>query len=211
MKSLYMGITALLIHSSIAVAAVPPDVARVQADWARIKYQMPSEQRVAALETLAQEAHSISEANKETAEPLIWEAIVLASLAGEDGGLSALSRVKQAKKLLEQAEKIDPDSLDGSIYTSLGSLYYQVPGWPIGFGDDDKAEQYLKQALAINPDGIDANYFYGDYLLSQRRYEEALTAFEKALQAPPRPERPIADQGRRQEILAAMDKARSKL
>jgi hypothetical protein len=56
---------------------------------------------------------------------------------------------------------IDPRALQGSAYTSLGSLYYQVPGWPIGFGDDKRAEAMLLKALEINPDGIDPNYFYG--------------------------------------------------
>ena len=75
-----------------------------------------------------------------------------------EGGLGALGLVKQAKASLEQALAIDPQALAGSAYTSLGSLYYQVTGWPLGFGDDDKAEAMLKQSLAINPDGIDPNY-----------------------------------------------------
>lgn len=49
--------------------------------------------------------------------------------------------MKEAKVLLEQVIEKAPETLDGSAYTSLGSLYYQVPGWPIGFGDDDKAEK----------------------------------------------------------------------
>ena len=68
--------------------------------------------------------------------------------------------VCSSKNLLLQAEKIDSNALNGSIYTSLGSLYYKVPGWPIGFGDNSKALIYLKKALQINPNGIDANYFY---------------------------------------------------
>ena len=101
--------------------------------------------------------------------------------------------------------------LNGSIYTSLGSLYYQVPGWPIGFGNDDKAEKYLKKALALNPDGIDANFFYGDYLLEEGRYQEAVAALEKALHAPARPEREIADAGRRAEIQAKLKQAKDEL
>ena len=44
-----------------------------------------------------------------------------------------------------------------------------MPGWPIGFGDKKKAEEYLKKALAANPDGIDPNFFYGDFLLDKVR------------------------------------------
>ncbi len=40
--------------------------------------------------------------------------------------------MKEARASLEAALKIAPEALDGSAYTSLGSLYYQVPGWPLG-------------------------------------------------------------------------------
>ncbi len=127
-------------------------------------------------------------------------------LGRRQGGLGALGLVKEAKAKLEIALKQDPKALDGSAYTSLGSLYYQVPGWPVGFGDDEKAEQLLKQALAINPTGIDPNFFYGDFLLDQGRKAEAKGYLEKALNAPPRPGRELADQGRRIEIRDRLDK-----
>ncbi len=106
---------------------------------------------------------------------------------------------------------IDPQALQGSAYTSLGSLYYQVPGWPVGFGDDDKAEALFKQALAIAPDGIDANYFYGDYLLDQERYDEAVKVLEHAAAAAPRPGRELADQGRQKEIATKLALAKAEL
>jgi hypothetical protein len=34
-----------------------------------------------------------------------------------------------------------------------------VPGWPIAYGDTNKADALLKKALVINPNTIDANYF----------------------------------------------------
>jgi hypothetical protein len=71
---------------------------------------------------------------------LIWEGIINSSWAGAIGGLGALGKVKAAKASLEQAMKLDPNALQGSAYTSLGTLYDQVPGWPIGFGDADKAD-----------------------------------------------------------------------
>ena len=127
------------------------------------------------------------------------------------GGFGALVLVKHAKALLEQAEKIKPDALNGSAYTSLGSLYYQVPGWPLGFGDDGKARAYLEQARALNPKGIDPNYFYGDYLLEQGEYDKAIKVLELALLAPARPDRPVADAGRREEVKQAIAKAKKNL
>nr|BFE97656.1 hypothetical protein GCM10020185_81920 [Pseudomonas brassicacearum subsp. brassicacearum] len=54
-----------------------------------------------------------------------------------------------------------------------------MPGWPLGFGDSDKAEQLLQQALQLNPNGIDSLYFWGDHLYRQKRYSEAKAALQK--------------------------------
>src|SRR5690606_2049518 len=102
----------------------------------------------------------------------VWLAINKSSLAGVKGGLGALSLVKEAKLLYEEVIDPAPNTLDGSAFTSLGTLYYKVPGWPVAFGDDVKAEELLQRALLINPTGIDANYFYGDFLAEQGRTDE---------------------------------------
>ena len=94
---------------------------------------------------------------------------------------------------------------------SLGSLYYQVPGWPLGFGDDDKARQMLQKGLQVNPAGIDANYFYGDFLRDQKDWKGAEAALAKAVAAPPRAGRELADQGRRKEAQAMLSQVRSEL
>ena len=70
----------------------------------------------------------------------------------------------------------------------------------MGFGDDEKAEKLLKQALAINPTGIDPNFFYGDFLLDQGDKAQAKVYLDKALAAPARPGRGVAGEGRRMEI-----------
>lgn len=172
----------------------------IQNQWAICQYQVPVQQKESCLEKLSSEAEQISTANSQRTDLLIWSAIVKSSWAGAKGGLGALSLVKSAKQQLEQAIKQNPAALDGSAYTSLGSLYYQVPGWPIGFGNKEQAEQLLKQALNLNPNGIDPNYFYGDFLLEQGRKAEARQYLNKALVAPPRPGRELADKGRRKEI-----------
>lgn len=193
-------------------AALDSAIRMLQHEWAHIKYAVKDEgQQEAQMEKLAAKAASISAQYPTYAEPKIWQAIILSTQAGIKGGLGALGLAKEAKTLLETAEKINANALHGSIYTSLGSLYYKVPGWPLGFGDDDKALAYLEQARALNPDGIDPNYFYGDYLIEQGKYKEALTVLRHALNAPDRPDRADADAGRRAEIRDAIAKAKSKL
>jgi len=172
----------------------------IQQSWAHIQYELPEGQRTAAFEKLAAQASSFKQERQTVAEAWIWSGIVTSSWAGAQGGLGALSKVKDAKADLEKALALDPKALQGSAYTSLGALYDRVPGWPIGFGDSDKAEQLLKLALQINPNGIDSLYFWGDHLYRQKRYVEARAALQKAMQAAPRPGRESADAGRRKEI-----------
>ncbi|PBJ27459.1 Tetratricopeptide repeat protein [Pseudomonas sp. ACN8] len=172
----------------------------IQQSWAHIQYELPEGQRTAAFEKLAAQASSFKLERQTLAEAWIWSGIVTSSWAGAQGGLGALSKVKDAKADLEKALTLDPKALQGSAYTSLGALYDRVPGWPIGFGDSDKAEQLLKLALQMNPNGIDSLYFWGDHLYRQKRYVEARAALQKALLAAPRPGRESADTGRRKEI-----------
>ena len=184
---------------------------QLQTRWAEINYQTPEKQREEAFAKLVTQADAALASEPKAPELLIWRGIILSTEAGAKGGLGALGLVKEAKASLEQALAIDPQALAGSAYTSLGSLYYQVPGWPIGFGDDEKAEKMLTQALAINPDGLDPNYFYGDFLQRQKRYEEARAALEKAQAAKDRPGRELADNGRRAEATALLQQVESKL
>ena len=205
----------LLLVSALAFAvplawAAPVDdaVAELQREWEVTRYQAPPAERQRRFEALAARARQVSEAHPGRAEPLVWEGIIVSSLAGEKGGLGALSLVKQAKALYEQAIQIDGNVLDGSAYNSLGVLYYKVPGWPVGFGDKKKARELLQKGLAINPKGIDANYFFAEYLVETKHAEEAAPYLERALQAPPRPGRQLADQGRKEEAKALMEKVK---
>ena len=64
-----------------------------------------------------------------------------------------------------------------------------------------KAERYFKKALSINPQGLDINYFFAEYLAEQGKEQLALEYIDKALQAPLMAERPIADKGRRAQAM----------
>lgn len=194
---------ALLTLPGVACAEVT--LASLQQGWSVCQYRSLENQKQNCFSTLSQQAHGVSDRENDPAL-LIWSAIIDSSWAGAKGGLGALSLVKQAKADLEKALALNPAALQGSAYTSLGALYYQVPGWPIGFGDNKKAEEMLQKALAINPDGIDPNYFYGDFQLEQGNKAVAKRYLEKALKAAPRPGREIADSGRHADIQRDLNK-----
>ncbi len=214
MKSLFLAAFGALLFTLPAVAAQDLDagIHHLQSQWAVIKYkETDHDQQLAKMAALAGEADQLTAQFPGRAEPLIWSAIIKSTEAGMKGGMGALGLAKQAKRELEQAIAIDGTVLGGAAYTTLGSLYYQVPGGVIGFGSKKKARANLLKGLSINPDGIDANYFYGDFLLRRKQYAQAIKAFEHAMAAPPRPSRPLADQGRRAEIAAGLAQARKKL
>ena len=192
-------------------ATLDNDIAQLQMKWDVVNYSTANDKQDEAFKDLEKEADVVVQRHPNMAEPLVWKAIILSSHAGATGGLGALGKVKEARRLLVSAEALNPRALDGSIYTSLGSLYYQVPGWPIGFGNDEKAEEYLQKALDLNPNGIDANYFYGDFLLDQGRPREAIDYLQRAVAAPDRPNRAVGDAGRRQQARADLKKAEAKL
>ncbi|MCK8669463.1 tetratricopeptide repeat protein [Pseudomonas azerbaijanoccidens] len=210
------------IFACLLIAALSPRVwaleaadqqrlSSIQNRWAHIQYEVAEKQRAAAFEQLSGETQAFTSQRPALAEAWIWQGIVTSSWAGAQGGLGALGKAKDAKADLEKSLTLDPKALQGSAYTSLAALYDRVPGWPIGFGDSDKAEQLLKQALQLNPDGIDSLYFWGDHLYRQKRYAEAKAALQKALQAAPRPGRETADAGRRKEIAALLVDVNKKL
>lgn len=210
-------IFACLLFGALSQSAWALDVAdqqrltSLQQTWAHIQYETPEKQRAAAFEQLAAQATLFTAERPTVAEAWIWKGIVTSSWAGAEGGLGALGKAKDAKADLEKSLTLDPQALQGSAYTSLAALYDRVPGWPIGFGDSDKAEQLLKQALQLNPNGIDSLYFWGDHLYRQKHYTQAKAALQKALQAAPRPGRESADAGRRKEIAALLVDVNHKL
>jgi tetratricopeptide (TPR) repeat protein len=186
-----------LAHADTNADAV---IAEVAHEWAGASYATSDDRQVAAYEAALATAERAVQQYPARAEPKVWEAIVLASLAHAQGGIGALGKAKRSRDLLLQAEKIDANAMDGSIYATLGSLYGKVPGWPIGFGDKKKAREYLDKAIAIDPSSIDSNYFYADFLVDQGDYASAAHYLKRALDAPPRAGREDADAGRRGEI-----------
>ena len=205
----YLLIVAALL-CVLAVPALADDYSALQDEWARIKYLVAGkEEKLDAIAKLEEKAAAATAANPKSAEAKIWQAIILATDANITKSLSGLPKVEKAKSLLEESLKINPKAMDGAAHMTLGSLYFQVPGWPVGFGDDKMAEQELKAALAINPNGLDTNYWYGEYLLDQGKPAEAITYLERALKAPVRENRKVADEGRKKEVQAALAKAQA--
>lgn len=211
---LALGLTSVLTLAAVQPAradAVDDRVAVLQRSWDHINYEVPQGTRLAEMARLNAQADAVVAAAPGRAEPLIWSAIITASEAGLRGGLGGLGLAREARTLLERAEAINPRALNGAALTSLGSLYAQVPGAPIGFGNRTRARAYLQRALTIAPNDVDANYFMGDLLNREHDYAGAARSLERALAAPARPGRAAADRGRKAEARALLAQVRTHL
>ncbi|MCT2398198.1 tetratricopeptide repeat protein [Novosphingobium mangrovi (ex Huang et al. 2023)] len=193
---------------AVAAADMASDVAAVNHGWAHITYEVKgSSTQTKALDKLAKDAALVVARYPGKAEPLLWQGIIVSEQANRANFFHKLGLATKARDILQKAYSIDPNAAQGGAAMSLGVLYFKVPGSPLAWGDDDKAGKLLKQALAIDPEGLDANYFYGDYLLDQGDKAAARSYLQKALRAPHDPLRPVWDAGRRREVRALLAKA----
>jgi len=208
----------LLVGKSAGVQAAEnptlnAEILRLSLEWEHVKFEVDNrDEQEKQMAVIAEHAADIAQRYQGRPEAIIWVGIITseqASMASENSSpFKALGFAKRARNILENVEKIDPRAVDAGAPASLGVLYYRVPGFPIGFGDKSKARHYLGEAITNAPNGLDANYFYGDFLFEQHEYPEAVKVLEHALTLPAHPERPIWDRSRRlviKELLAKME------
>jgi tetratricopeptide (TPR) repeat protein len=199
-----MAAASLFFATFSSIAQAQDTVHDLQKEWAIANYQLEGDAQLDAFEALKEDALRFTTEHPEDADGWVWSGIIKSTYAGAKGGLGALKLAKSARKDLEKAIEIDGTAMNGSAYSTLGTLYFSVPGWPLGFGSDKKAEQMLRKGLELNPDGIDSNYFFAQFMRDQNNQAEARTYYLKARTAAPRPDRPLADQGRQQDIDSAL-------
>ena len=190
--------------------AMDKDILGIALKWEQIKFREGgSSEQFDHIDALAKEAGGLVAKYPGRVEPLIWQGIATSEEAGMASMLHAMGYAKAAKSILEQAYAADPSALDGGAPTSLGVLYYRVPGFPVGFGDKKKARTLLEEAVQRAPNGMDANYFYADFLMGQKQYAAADKVLKHALEIPVDANRPLWDANRRAMIKELMAKAES--
>lgn len=200
---------ALMLPATAAMASNDPQmdaaVKRINDQWAHIRYEVRDRaQQEKMLDALATQAAQVSARYPGHAEPLLWQGIVVSEEAARASMFSQLGYAKQAKAILDKAAAIDMKAENGGVAMSLGVLYAKVPGFPIAFGSRDKAKKLLQTALAMDPGGLDASFFYADFLNGEGQHREAKALLERALRTPVNPARPVWDAGRRAEIRALL-------
>ncbi|HOJ50501.1 MAG TPA: hypothetical protein PKW55_06810 [Spirochaetota bacterium] len=98
----------------------------------------------------------------------------------------SLSYARISKDILENIIREEPNFMNGIGYTILGKLYYEVPGWPISFGSNKKALEYLEIALKKDKNNPYNYLFMAEILLDEGYKSEAKKLLETALMIPNR-------------------------
>jgi len=202
--------TVLLVALSVCVQAaenpsLKSELLRLARDWEHVKLEVSErDDQEKQMANLAQRAGKIAEQYENIPDPIIWVGIITseqASLASANGSpMKALELATRARDILEKVEKTNPETMDAGAPTTLGVLYDRVPGFPIGFGDTARARYYLQEAIRSAPNGLDANFFYGDFLYKHGEQSEAARVLERALTLPELSNRPIWDKSLREAI-----------
>ena len=112
----------------------------------------------------------------EAADPNLHVAKVNEGIA-----LLALARVDAAKKVLDEAAKADPGSLDSKdphVWYSLGMLEKNS-------ADPQAAVEDFKRVIAIDDGDADTWYFLGTVYSQLKQFPQAIDAFEHALKLNP--------------------------
>jgi type IV pilus assembly protein PilF len=90
-------------------------------------------------------------------------------------GYMQRNQLKVAQEELEKALAIDPNS--SAANQMMAHLQARL-------GNPDKADHYFRRAIATDKNNAQAAHDYGDFLCRQRKYDEALANFDKAIRNP---------------------------
>ena len=197
-RVLFAGLATISFVASAQEVTSP--LLQLQHQWAHVNYNLEGDAQHDAFISLIEDAKQLAEKAQNNASSLTWLAISQSSAASAKGGLGALDYAKNAKDNLERAIEKDASVLEGTALTVLAALYHKVPGWPVSFGSDTEAEELFKRALEVNPNGMDQNFFYAEFLFEEGDYELASKHIEIAAASPAKQNRPLADKMRKREI-----------
>jgi tetratricopeptide (TPR) repeat protein len=113
-----------------------------------------------------------------------WGMAAMGAYALGLGILKALTQGIEGKfrQRLSRAERFDPGYAYGGIPVAWGSYYAKLP-WPKY--DEEKATEYFRKALAINPNNLRSRVYWAELHLREDRPAEAKRLLEEVLRATP--------------------------
>lgn len=193
MKKVKLFLLCLLMSQFAYAESVQDSLKQIEIAWATAYYELPTDKQAIVYSSLLNKLATLDKKHPHDAGILYWQALIKAANAEHQNPLAALDQIHEVRDLLNQSIAINPKIMNGAAYVMLGTLYDKVPHWPIAFGDEATAKKMLEMALAIAPNGVESNYFYGAFLRDHDQVQAAESYFKKALDAPVRVEQPYPE------------------
>ena len=104
---------------------------------------------------------------------LFWKAVAMGKMAEGSGIVNALRMLRPMEKNLLSVIALDEKYENAGAHRALGRMYHKLPGFPLSFGDNQKALKHLKRAHDLFPSDVITRAFYAELLYDVGRIEEA--------------------------------------
>lgn len=113
-----------------------------------------------------------------TGHAYLWRASNIGRIGELNGPLNSLVKAYYMRKYLDKVMN-EFGLKDSEVYYVLGELYRQLPGFPISYGDTNKAISYSRLALLTIPSVVvfPNHYFQLARLLYDRNYSKSDRAY----------------------------------
>jgi len=115
---------------------------------------------------------------------LYWKAVAMGKLSEEMGILNSLKMTRPMEKLFLRVIALDERYDNAGGHKALGRMYFRLPGFPISFGNKEKALFHLKRALELYPHDLIAKAFYAEALYDMGKKQEAIKLAEAIVATP---------------------------
>jgi len=118
-----------------------------------------------------------------------WNALTTGRLGEARGILRSLAAAGEMRTELEAVLELAPEH--AGAHFALGMLYHQLPGWPISFGNNNQALEYMSTAVELAPENTTYLLGLAELLLDMRRRADALDHLEAIIGMPLTPTEPV--------------------
>ena len=146
------------------------------------------EKRIEKYQRAIDAAEQATKVNPKSASGHFWRAAAIGRQGLDKGVLKALNNASTMRDSLEITIEKNEKIERGAAHRALGRLYYELPGFPLSFGNNKKALEHLEKAYAIGPQEPANNAYYAQMLVKNGKKDEAKKYIDYVLAYPVKPE-----------------------
>jgi len=163
-------------------SGVLAELARLECADAEVELQ--KSKRLELYKMCFDTAESALAGNTNEVVALYWKGVAMGKLIENMRILDALRMTRSMENLFLRVIAINEHYDAAGGHKALGRIYHQLPGFPISFGDNEKALFHLGRAYELYPDDIIVRAFLAELLMDMGRKHEALGHAQFILSTP---------------------------